>query len=285
MGTIGYFIKEAIRGCLQAKIMTSVSIATVAVTLFFLGLILVGLQNMYRWNVAAQAEASVSVFLTDAYGGDPLKIAEVEKKVRGFKQVAGVVVVDKEAAMRRFEKLYGSEMLESVSDNPLPASLEITLASGARTPAAMEAFGGQVEKLAGVETIRFAREWIDTLSRIGKWFAWGTSILAIVLLLALYFMIANTIKLTIYARRDLVTNMRFVGATDTYINTPFIFEGMLQGMLGSLLGIAGLFMVRVALGRFNLDWGPGYLLYQIIFFTGVIFGCIGSWRAVLKSLD
>jgi cell division transport system permease protein len=284
MGTILYFIKEAVRGFLHAKIMTSVAIATVAVTLFFLGLILVGYHNVQAWYRSAEKESAVSLFLQDTVSGDAAVLAAMVERVRSFPQVAVVVVVDKEDAWRHFERLYGSEMLDAVNDNPLPASLEITLGANYRSAAALDKLQRELERLPGVDGIRFAREWIGKLDKIRTWFTVGTIPLALVLLLALYYMIANTIKLTIYARRDLVRNMHFVGATDSYIKTPFILEGMLQGLIGGGLGVAGLLIVRYALVRFSVDWGPGYLLFQIIFLVGVVFGCLGSWSAVRKFL-
>jgi cell division transport system permease protein len=282
MGNLLYFVKEALRGFFRAKLMTFVSIVTIGVTLFFLGVILVGYYNLRLWHQRIASEANVSVYLEDACGPDSAQT--ILARVAALPAVAAVHLVDKEQAWERFQQLYGSEMLEAVDDNPLPASLEITLAAGHRSTLSQEALRGELEKIGGVENVRFARDWIQQLEKFRNWFSWGTIPVAIILLFALQFMISNTIKLTIYARRDLVTNMHFVGATETYIKMPFILEGMLQGMIGSLFSILALLIARVALARFGIDWGPGYHLYEIIFFIGVVFGCFGSWSAVRKFL-
>ena len=105
-----------------------------------------------------------------------------------------------------------------------------------------------------------------------------------IVLVGLYFMIANTIKLTIYARKELVHNMHFVGATNTYIKMPFIMEGILQGIIGGLFAVGllgGLKMATVSV--IHLWWGP-WFSFLIIFIVGALFGFIGSMSAVRKFL-
>jgi cell division transport system permease protein len=97
-------------------------------------------------------------------------------------------------------------------------------------------------------------------------------------------MIANTIKLTIYARRELVHNMHFVGATDAYIRAPFILEGMLQGFIGGALAVGGLFIIKIIpASHVPIYWGPWYT-FLLLLPVGVLFGCIGSVDAVRKFL-
>jgi cell division transport system permease protein len=144
-----------------------------------------------------------------------------------------------------------------------------------------------------VEGVYYSREWIAVLKKLRNWFTVGALLVGPFLFLALHSLIANTIKLTIYARRDLVTNMRFVGATDFYIKMPFVLEGMLQGMVGGAAAVLGLVVLRFALASFSLQWGlrigtlwlgPSYL-FLLIFVVGVTFGWIGSMSAVRKFLQ
>jgi cell division transport system permease protein len=96
-------------------------------------------------------------------------------------------------------------------------------------------------------------------------------------------MISNTIKLTIYARRELVKNMHLVGATSFFINTPFILEGMVQGGFGACVSVIALAILKLSFAHIPLLWGPDSLM-GFILFTGVFFGWIGSLSAVRKFM-
>ncbi len=283
MRVVAYFIKEAFRGFFQAKLMTFVSILTVAVTLFFLGLIAVTYLNLRLWLEQAEQQSGLVAFFDDQIYSTREKREELRGQVADLPSVASVSVITKEAAWERFEALYGSEMLDAVDENPLPASMELTLDTDGRSKEDVERLKKRLEGLPGIDGVHYSKEWIKALERIRAWFRWGTAVIAPLLILALLFTIGNTVKLTIYARRELVSNMHYVGATDTYIRMPFILEGMLQGMVGALIGIAALSIVRLLTSQFSFYWGPWYFS-SAIFVTGVVFGCFGSLSAVRKFL-
>jgi cell division transport system permease protein len=104
------------------------------------------------------------------------------------------------------------------------------------------------------------------------------------MLLVLHIMISNTIKLTIYARRELVRNMELVGATRFFINTPFILEGMVQGILGACVSGISLTLIKVSFSHISLSWGPSFLP-GLLLLTGAFFGWIGSLSAVRKFMS
>ena len=140
-------------------------------------------------------------------------------------------------------------------------------------------FRGQL----GVESVRYSREWIDLVERFRWYFFMASAIIGLIMILVLHFMISNTIKLTIYARKELVQNMHMVGATELFINMPFLLEGMLQGFIGGVVCIVALFFAKVSLSHLSFSWGPGNLPL-IILSIGVFFGWIGSITAVRKFL-
>jgi cell division transport system permease protein len=284
MSTLLYFFKEAVRGFVQAKLVTFVSIVTVGVTLFFLGLIGIGYWNLGLWLDKASDQPTVVVYLHEETAADSVATARLREKVGAFPQAGSVTLVDKQNAWNRFEQTFGVEMLEAVDENPLPASLEITLAPRYRGGQALESFLFELRQLGGVEDVQHEQAWQAQLEGLRRYFRLGALPIVAVLLLALHFMIANTIKLTIYARRDLVTNMHFVGATDLYIRAPFVLEGMLQGMIGGIFAVIGLLFLRATLSQFALQWGSVSLMLIVFLFVGAIFGWIGSWSAVRKFL-
>ncbi len=193
-----------------------------------------------------------------------------------------VVFQSKDSAWSRFEAMYGAEMLEAVDENPFAASLDITLYEGNQSPEAISALQSSISALSGVEAVRYSREWLDYIKRLRDRFYVISITAGIVILLALHAIISNTIKLTIYARRDLVRNMHYVGATDLFIKMPFLLEGMLQGLIGGLLCVGVMLAARVLLSNISINWYFSYLPFVVV--IGVFFGWLGSRLAVSKFL-
>ena len=283
MGTLIYFIKETFRGFLQAKLMTFVSIITIAITLFFLGCIIVGGLSIRRWLDSTSKKANVIVYLEDELYEDSVKCDSVIRGIKQFEEVESLYLVGKDEAWEEFEKNYGPEMLDAVNENPLPARLDLTLNRKLIYTNAVDTLKNKLQQFEGIEGVNYSYELLSVLKRFNKIFTWGATIIVVVLLLALHFMIANTVKLTIYARKDLIVNMQYVGATNFFIKAPFVLEGILQGVIGGIIGIFFLSILKLFLYRFSLYWGEWYF-FPAIFSVGVLFGWIGSARAVRKFL-
>jgi cell division transport system permease protein len=279
-----YFVKEAFLGFYRAKLMTFVSVATIGLTLFFLGCMAIGYMNVRQGLSAVGKRVAVVVYVKDDVSSDSGKLASVVEQVRACRQVASARTVDKKEAWARFKEQNDSAMLQSVDDNPFPVSIELTIAEKSQSATALEALSKQLTAIPGVEDVRMSRQELQQLQRYRMLFLAGSIIFCIVLVVAPNVMISNTIKLTIYARRELIRNMHFVGATPAYIKAPFILEGMLQGVCGGGLGAAGLLLVKASLSHFYLLWGPWYLLCAVFISVGALFGCIGSMSAVRKFL-
>jgi cell division transport system permease protein len=279
-----YFFKEALRGFYQAKLMTFVSVVTIGFALFFMGAFAVAYFNIKIWLKQASNRVEVVAFIKDEVTSDSSGIAEIVSRVRACSAVARATFIDKKEAWSRFQETYGARMLTAVDDNPFPASIEISLDQQAQSPGATAGLQRELEGIPGIEDIQVSQQWLRLLQRFKTYFFLVTLSLALVLMFALHFMIANTIKLTIYARKELVHNMHFVGATNMYIKMPFILEGVVQGLVGATLAAAALYVVRFSLfPNFHIFWGPWYSVLAI-FPVGALFGCIGSMSAVRKFL-
>jgi cell division transport system permease protein len=279
-----YFVKEALRGLFRAKLLTFVSILTIGFALFLLGGVAVAYLNIRGWVKNASTRVEAIAYVKDLAPADSLTITELLGRVRGFSQVAAARYVSKKEAWDHFKEVYGASMLNAINDNPFPASIEISLADKAQSLEAALELQKQLENIGMVEDVRISREWVQLLHRFKRYFLIATACLVLLLTVALHFMIANTIKLTIYARRELVHNMHFVGATDAYIRAPFILEGMLQGFIGGALAVGGLFIIKIIpASHVPIYWGPWYT-FLLLLPVGVLFGCIGSVDAVRKFL-
>jgi cell division transport system permease protein len=279
-----YFIKEALRGFYQAKMMTFVSVMTIGFALFFMGVFAVAYLNIRSWFSATSNRVEVVAFIKDSALSDSAGVREILSRIRACSQVANATFVDKKAAWERFKGAYGTAMLSAVDDNPFPASVEISLVQSAQSTAATEELQNLIQEIPGIEDIQISRQWVKLLQRFKTYFFIATFAIGLILIFALHFMIANTIKLTIYARRELVHNMHFVGATDFYIKMPFILEGLVQGVIGACIAAAALYSVKLFfMPHVHVYWGRWYL-FLLLFPVGALFGCIGSISAVRKFL-
>lgn len=283
MGLIFYFFKEAIRGLYQAKLMTFVSIISVAASLFFMSIVVLGFVNIESVLEKTDEQADIAVYLEDDVSQDSSELNEIMRVVKGYSQVERAEVINKDSAWERFESLYGSEMLYAVDDNPLPASIEIYIGSRFRSSQAVSSLCRDLEQIGGVESVRYSREWMELVEKFRWFFYLIAGIAAFIMMFVLHFMISSTIKLTIYARKELVQNMHMVGATAFFIKMPFLLEGMLQGLIGGIIGVFFLNIFKVVLSGFTLSWGPDYFPL-VTMFLGVFFGWIGSLSAVRKFL-
>ena len=284
MRQILYFIVEAFRGLYQAKLMTFVSIITITVTLFLICGVFIALMNIDDVLSRAGEQADIVVYLAENTAADQSAQSFLLDAIKKMPGVRDAVFLSKDTAWARFEALYGSAMLEAVDENPFSASFEVMLYESSQTAEAVAVLQEKISVLAGVESIHYSREWLDYIKRMRDRFYVISIIAGLLIFVALHSIISNTIKLTIYARKDLVRNMQYVGATDIFIRMPFLLEGMLQGLIGGLLCICMVFAARFMLSNMSIDinWYIPYL--PIIVLIGVFFGWLGSGFAVRKFL-
>lgn len=283
MGRLIYFVREALHGLYQAKLMTFLSMVTIAISLFILSLAVIGAVNIQRWFGRAFRQVDIVVYVDEALAADSAACAELGDRLREFPQVKSLSLVDKTEAWDRFQRWYGEEMLDAVEENPLPASFEVVLAPQYRVPEEASKLRREFAQIKGTDGVRFSRERLAVLQRFRRYFLVGAAVLALVCMMVLRFIVSSTIKLTIYARRGLISNMRFVGASDLYIEMPFILEGILQGVVGAGLAVMGVWTVKLFLGDLHLWWGAPFLLPAVLA-VGVVFGWLGSASAVRRFL-
>ncbi len=156
-----------------------------------------------------------------------------------------VTYVSKEEAWKEFSKQLGDpSLLEAVQDNPLPSSLRVKLRPSLETPGVMDQAAKQIGEFPEVEDVRYGQEWVHRLDQIGTTLVKGTVAVGAVVALAILFIVYNTIRLTVLARRPQVEIMSRLGATDGFIAAPFVLEAMFEAGLAAFLSLAILFGVQ-----------------------------------------
>lgn len=255
----GIVLRSALQGLRGAGFMGGVAVATIATALFMLGAFALVVVNMEGLLDDFGRELEVTAYLEDG-----LDEAEAEALARRVETVEGVEFVTrtgKEEALERFRAMAGgAALLEGLEDNPLPASLGIFLRPEHRTPEGLAILQASLDGLPGIEELAHGQDWVDGYARLAALLRVVGYALGVVLSLATLLIVANTIRLGVYARRDEIDILEWVGASRFFVRAPFLIEGFVQGALG---GCVAAVLLALAFGLLVPE-----LRYGLAFFLG-----------------
>jgi cell division transport system permease protein len=157
--------------------------------------------------------------------------------------------VSPRAALDRLVRELGpaAESLRGLSEDPLPPSLEVRVPESMRAPASLRALSAELRGTPGVTGVDYGEQAVERLSALARAVRWAGWVAFVVLVGATLIIVSATLQLAIYARREEVEIQKLVGATDRFVQAPFLLEGALQGLAGATLAIAGLIAFRQTL--------------------------------------
>ncbi|MBP2628400.1 MAG: hypothetical protein H6Q68_3111 [Firmicutes bacterium] len=214
--------------------MSLASVSTVALSLLILGMFLVMVLNLNNMASNLESQVQISVYLQE--GLSDLETREIGTKITKLPGVNQVLFIGKEEAMSRFKQRLGEQqsILKALDgNNPLPNAFEVKMDRPERVKPVAQA----IAQFKGVENAKFGQEVVEQLFALTKM----VRILGVVLIgflaLAALFIISNTIRLTVFARRKEIGIMKYVGATDWFIRWPFLLEGIILGFSGALVAV------------------------------------------------
>ena len=290
---IVYFVRTAFGGLRGSPLPTLVSIATIGLAVVPLGGLLIITGNMGalldRHGESRQVTAFLEVDLS------PEAEAGLAQRAAALDQVTRVELVTREAALERFrERLGGGALLDALEENPLPASIEVTLRPGDERGAAAEGVATALRALPGVDEVAGGEEWVAGYARALALVRSAGLALGVILALATLLIVANTVRLAVYARRDELEILALVGASRTFLRVPYLIEGAIQGTLGGLLGVGLLYaLFRIAVPQLGdaldlfLGWSQPLFLpperIAVLVGSGAGFGLLGAGIAVART--
>lgn len=293
INTFKHFAGDAGRSLKRNRTMSTASVATVAATLFILGVFLLAITNIQQLMKEVESKVEVKVILKDSIKLDEQK--EIEAVIRGTSGVVDVSFESKAQALNNLKERLGKQY-ESLVDglekeNPLPTSYIVKV----EKPEMVAKVVQNIKDMSGIETIKDGKEVVDKIILITNAIKWVGIVLFAILIGVSLFLIGNTIKLTVYARRREIGIMKYIGATDWFIRWPFIMEGMVIGVFGALIATAVLYygyrfvFLKVSSRLILMQLvSPVYVLNTILgeFLLGGIFiGIVGSILAIRKFLS
>ncbi|MDI3535406.1 MAG: cell division transport system permease protein [Thermosediminibacterales bacterium] len=233
--TFGYFFRQAVVSILRNSLMSFASVSSVAAVLIILGMVLLlGLNVDY---IASDIESQVEITAYLADGLDVKQVSEIGQKLIQVKGIKEVKFVSKDEALKEFKKQLGDQgdLLEGIKeDNPLPDFYRIKTIN----PSDISEVAAELDNIEGIVDIVYGKEVVDKLFKLTGWTRLiGLATITIFAFVSI-FIISNTIRLTVFARRKEIGIMKYIGATEWFIRWPFLIEGMLLGLIGALISVS-----------------------------------------------
>lgn len=289
--SLSYFWGETFRSLFRNRFMAIASVLTVTLSMFILGVFLSAVLNINHMASYLENQVEMTVYLKDGLTTDQVMgIGKYLKAQPGMKEIK---FTNKDQAMKDFRERMGDQqgLLDAINGNPLPASYQMSF----QTPEQLKTAAEVVAKYQGVEAVQYGKDIIEQLYKVAQVIRLSGIVLIIFLAGAELFIISNTIRLTVFARRREIQIMKYVGASNGFIRWPFLFEGMVIGFLGS--GFASLILwegyktVVSEMAAAGLVFIPMIPLWPFMGYTtliilaaGIVIGVMGSAISLRKYM-
>ncbi|MBR3181233.1 MAG: permease-like cell division protein FtsX [Eggerthellaceae bacterium] len=299
MSSFVYFFKQSLQGFARNLSTTLGSIITIFLSLFIIGVFLVGALVVDNIVKSVENEVSITAYIADdARQSD---IDATEEYIQGLEGVSSVTFTTKEEALENFRNMSSNAaIVDELGGNPLPASINVELSD----PQLVQQVANEIEsselfaKIADEEnpadSLKYGQRTVERLFSVTNYIRYvGLALIILLVFISLVF-INNTIRLAIMARRKEIAIMRLVGASNGFIRGPFLMEGALHAVIGALLAAGCIELLRqFALPRLqqslaflpiSIDGSTFLLIYLVLLVAGLIIGLIGSAFAMRRYL-
>jgi len=281
--------REALRSFRRTPLLSLLSVATIAFSLFTFGLFALVAVN-FRGALAGLAER-VEVVAFVLRGTPPETVTLAAQDIGAFPEVLTVTYVTQEEALQRAQEelVEFREMYRDLATNPLPASLEVRLKPEYRNATQAQVVAERLRNFSFVDDVRYGQEWVERLDRLRNLAGLIGSVIGIAFAVVAMVIIGVAIRVAVLQRADEISIMRLVGATNEFIRAPFLLEGALKGLLG---GIGAVLLCWFGFTLFQAT--AGFDLSALVFFSsgqvgliilfGTFIGFLGSLLSVGRHL-
>lgn len=286
----GFFLAEAFKNIKLNLLMSITAVTTTFICILVFGLGLLVSAHIQGVIGSVREDVSVEAFMPDASSEE---IDDLANKVEGWPEVASVTQVSEEQAFAEFKDKFKEQpdLYADLDQGVFPASVQIQL----NDPGAANDVAERLKQEGFTEdNLSYPQQTIDRLNAVTSYVIWGLYAATLLFLVASVLLISNAIRLSIFARRKEIEVMKLVGASDGFVRTPFVFEGLLQGLVGA--GLAAFAVVWI--NFLFVDWSHNALPYVpissgavnapfvliVLVTVGVGIGVIGSFLSVTRFL-
>jgi cell division transport system permease protein len=274
--------REALTASRRAPLLSALGVVTIAFSLFAFGLFGLVAINIRKALDQVEERVEVRAFVSDST--DIESVAAAMKDIGEFPEVARVDYVSQEKALERARKEMG-EFADVFEAGVLPASIEVHLRPGMRSPAIVKSVADRMKTYQFIDDVRYGEEWVDKLYRLRTIATVAGIALGVAFAAVAVIIIGATIRMTVLARAKEISIMRLVGATDMFIRLPFLIDGLVKGVLGGLLALIFVWVANRVVNEYFIE--TIFFDRQLIFFGvvgGAMMGVLGSLVSVGRHL-
>ena len=289
MNKFFYLFSEGVKNIRRHKMTALTAMLSLFIALFIVGILATAGNNTYKLLHYLRSKYKIEIFFTQNISNEQaIGLIHKIKKVDG---VRNATIIEKEDAVRIFKDQFGENIVELLGYNPLPVSAVVNIDRNRRDPLSIEPIIKKIKTIPNVEEIRYQGNLINKIERnykkIVDYLPYLSSTVVIIAILIIY----NTIKLSVYSRKDLIETLQLLGASKMFIKLPFIIEGMIIGTISAILVFPALFVSIKTINYFISNFSSigmqinfdSFVLVWILMIV-IVISFIGSYRAASRFL-
>ena len=285
MDKLLYLISEGFKNVWRHKMTTFTAVFSLFLALYFVGLLAVAGENTKSILQYLRSKYKIEVFFKQDVEYQSAK--SISASILKIKGVRSSTVINKDDAVRIFKDQFGEDILSILGYNPLPISAVVNLKRKLDQLLDTSPIVNEIKSLDGVEEVRYQGHLIKkierTYAKIMKYFPFMAMVFILVAVLVIY----NTVKLSIFARKDLINSLNLIGATKLFIQMPFIFEGLIDGFMASLIAsplilvtVNGINYMMNNFTSWNIQLSIAPIFFLWLTLLSGIISVVGSYIAV-----
>lgn len=275
-------IREALTASRRAPLLSALGVITIAFSLFAFGLFGLVAVNIRKALDKVEERVEVRAFVSDST--DIESVAAAMRDLGADSSVLRVDYVSKEQALERARREMG-EFADVFEAGVLPASIEVHLRPGMRSPAMVRSVADRIKSYQFVDDVRYGEEWVEKLYRLRNIATVAGIALGVAFAAVAVIIIGATIRMAVLARAKEISIMRLVGATDMFVRLPFLVDGLVKGVLGGLLALLFVWVANRVVNEYFME--TIFFDRQMVFLGvvgGAMMGVIGSLVSVGRHL-
>ena len=286
---ITLFFKRALDDIFKNRFLNLVTIITISLSILIASAFILFFVNTSEIINSWKKGLRIMAYLKPGIDNNGLN--ELKRNILALDGVDQLTFIPRQEALNRLKEQmkHQSSLFKNLTRNPLPDSLEIRMAAATESWQKIDALATHIETLPPIEEVEYGQRWVGRFAQIISLFRLAGYAMGALFFMATIFIVANTIRLVIYSRREEVEIMRLVGATDNFIKIPFYVEGIIQGALGAIIGLAMLYIAFMFVSS-NVDKGffPGlfrfHFLSPTILLAVLVVSMVVGWLGCFISL-
>jgi len=284
-----YLFNEGLKNIWRHKMTALTAIFSLFISLYIVGVLATAGNNTHKILHYLRSKYKIEVFFNqDISNEQAIGLIHKIKKIEG---VRTATIIEKEDAVRIFKDQFGENIVELLGYNPLPVSAVVNVDRSRRDPLRIEPIINEIRSISNIQEIRYQGNLINKIERNYKRIIDRLPYLSGIIVLIAILVIYNTIKLSVYSRRDLIETLQLVGASRMFIKLPFIIEGIMIGLISAIMVFPALYLSVKALNylvrnfsslSMKISFDPFVLMWM--FLVVIFISLLGSYRAAASFL-